>query len=275
MSSKGRGGRGSSTSSKPMPSAAYSVREDLRIQLTKQLMQLREGDGTALTFPSTLSNVERKFVHALADELGLKSKSTGSKKVEGARRITVSKVVEKDSTAKNSEFFLRREAREILMAQFGSAESSTVSREKSDSSRVDDESSAVGKVSYFTPLSAEIPYLEASYARAQDTRASKESFERLQTKRTELPAFEHRLAVTTLVKENQIVLISGETGCGKTTQVPQFLFDDPDIGPRAKIVICQPRRLSAMVTAIFIYMIAYCQYSFTHSELGCRYEDSL
>ena len=34
--------------------------------------------------------------------------------------------------------------------------------------------------------------------------------------------------------------------CGKTTQVPQFIFDDPEIGPTCKIAITQPRRLSAM-----------------------------
>lgn len=34
--------------------------------------------------------------------------------------------------------------------------------------------------------------------------------------------------------------------CGKTTQVPQFIFDDPEIGPSAKIAVTQPRRLSAI-----------------------------
>jgi HrpA-like RNA helicase len=28
------------------------------------------------------------------------------------------------------------------------------------------------------------------------------------------------------VRASQVVVISGETGCGKTTQVPQFLIDD-------------------------------------------------
>lgn len=33
---------------------------------------------------------------------------------------------------------------------------------------------------------------------------------------------------------------------GKTTQVPQFLLDDPEIGPACRIVVTQPRRLSAI-----------------------------
>lgn len=43
--------------------------------------------------------------------------------------------------------------------------------------------------------------------------------------------------------------MSGETGCGKSTQVPQFLLDDPGIGPGCKIVCTQPRRISAIAVA--------------------------
>ena len=47
----------------------------------------------------------------------------------------------------------------------------------------------------------------------------------------------------------QACLVSGETGCGKSTQVPQFLLDDPGIGPSCKIVCTQPRRISAIAVA--------------------------
>lgn len=43
--------------------------------------------------------------------------------------------------------------------------------------------------------------------------------------------------------------MSGETGCGKSTQVPQFLLDDPAMGPGCKIVCTQPRRISAIAVA--------------------------
>lgn len=38
-------------------------------------------------------------------------------------------------------------------------------------------------------------------------------------------------------------------GCGKTTQVPQFLLDDDEVGPHCRIIITQPRRLSAITVA--------------------------
>lgn len=39
------------------------------------------------------------------------------------------------------------------------------------------------------------------------------------------------------------------TGCGKTTQVPQFILDDPEMGPTCRIIVTQPRRLSAISVA--------------------------
>ena len=54
-----------------------TVREEMRIYFTKQLYQLREEEVHELTFPATLTNIERKFLHKLAEELGLKSRSKG------------------------------------------------------------------------------------------------------------------------------------------------------------------------------------------------------
>lgn len=44
----------------------------------------------------------------------------------------------------------------------------------------------------------------------------------------------------------QVVLIAGETGCGKTTQVPQFILDSEwEKGRQCRVVCTQPRRISA------------------------------
>jgi HrpA-like RNA helicase len=44
--------------------------------------------------------------------------------------------------------------------------------------------------------------------------------------RRKLPAWCLRERIVSTVRASQVVVISGETGCGKTTQVPQFLLDD-------------------------------------------------
>jgi hypothetical protein len=98
-------------------------------------------------------------------------------------------------------------------------------------------------------IDADAAAIRSSYTRAQAERQRKPAYASMQRKREGLPAFVHQDAVTSLIKQEQIVLVSGETGCGKTTQVPQFLLDDPEIGPQCRIVVTQPRRLSAISVA--------------------------
>ncbi|CAL9230322.1 unnamed protein product [Arabidopsis halleri] len=73
-------------------------------------------------------------------------------------------------------------------------------------------------------------------------------------KRKNLPVWVHKEEFLQTLKENQIVLLVGETGSGKTTQIPQFVLEavlneNPSSGPKGKkwLVGCtQPRRVAAM-----------------------------
>ncbi|VDN14702.1 unnamed protein product [Dibothriocephalus latus] len=54
------------------------------------------------------------------------------------------------------------------------------------------------------------------------------------------------------INANQVVVISGETGCGKTTQIPQYILEDAILrgdGSCTRIVVTQPRRISAISVA--------------------------
>eukprot|EP00962_Isochrysis_galbana_P005143 scaffold1408_cov116-Isochrysis_galbana.AAC.3 len=61
-----------------------------------------------------------------------------------------------------------------------------------------------------------------------------------------LPALRHRKELLDALREHAIVVVSGDTGCGKSTQVPQFLLEDDRTN---KIVVTQPRRLAARALA--------------------------
>uniref|UniRef100_A0A3Q3LYH6 ATP-dependent DNA/RNA helicase DHX36 n=1 Tax=Mastacembelus armatus TaxID=205130 RepID=A0A3Q3LYH6_9TELE len=55
-----------------------------------------------------------------------------------------------------------------------------------------------------------------------------------------------------LINSNRVLVVSGETGCGKTTQVTQFILDDHinrGMGSMCRVVCTQPRRISAISVA--------------------------
>ena len=66
-------------------------------------------------------------------------------------------------------------------------------------------------------------------------------------KRKQLPVYEFKDALEKAVRENQVVIVEGETGSGKTTQIPQFLL--PMLAEYGQIACTQPRRVAAMSIA--------------------------
>ena len=44
--------------------------------------------------------------------------------------------------------------------------------------------------------------------------------------RLRLPIANRAAEIVTTVQRHQVVIIKGNTGCGKTTQVPQFILDN-------------------------------------------------
>ncbi|NXA66531.1 DHX36 helicase, partial [Mohoua ochrocephala] len=74
----------------------------------------------------------------------------------------------------------------------------------------------------------------------------------MQRFREKLPSYGMREELVQLINNNRVTVISGETGCGKTTQVTQFILDDHierGLGSTCRIVCTQPRRISAISVA--------------------------
>ncbi|HRH14859.1 MAG TPA: ATP-dependent RNA helicase HrpA [Azonexus sp.] len=64
----------------------------------------------------------------------------------------------------------------------------------------------------------------------------------------DLPVNERRGDIAELIANNQVVIVCGETGSGKTTQLPKICLD-LDLGARGLIGHTQPRRLAARSVA--------------------------
>jgi ATP-dependent RNA helicase DHX57 len=70
--------------------------------------------------------------------------------------------------------------------------------------------------------------------------------------RAALPAASCAPALVAAIMQHQVVLIAGATGCGKTTQLPQFILDaaiDAGRGAAAHLLCTQPRRVAATSVA--------------------------
>ncbi len=70
----------------------------------------------------------------------------------------------------------------------------------------------------------------------------------LREQREYLPAFAVREELLRVIRDNQVVIVIGETGSGKTTQLTQFLYED-GFGKTGMIGCTQPRRVAAMSVA--------------------------
>ena len=67
-----------------------------------------------------------------------------------------------------------------------------------------------------------------------------------------LPAYAMREEVVDCIYQNRVVVISGDTGCGKSTQIPQLVLDkavDMMQGAYCNILVTQPRRISAIAVS--------------------------
>ncbi|CAN0192937.1 unnamed protein product, partial [Hapterophycus canaliculatus] len=81
--------------------------------------------------------------------------------------------------------------------------------------------------------------------------ASRE-FESRRRQRAQLPAAKAKADFLSLARRSQVVLVSGETGCGKTTQIPQFLLEEWEEGTgpdEFRVLVTQPRRIAAVGVA--------------------------
>lgn len=75
----------------------------------------------------------------------------------------------------------------------------------------------------------------------------------IQAQRLQLPVCSEEQPIMEAIMENDVVIICGETGSGKTTQIPQFLYEagyaNEKSGNPGMIGVTQPRRVAAVSTS--------------------------
>ena len=103
-------------------------------------------------------------------------------------------------------------------------------------------------------LEDEIDFIQAlkmpGSAEDQDEKPQMTEYERkrmtLEETKKSLPVYPFRQSLLEAVEEHQVLIIEGETGSGKTTQIPQYLHEAGYTKDGKKIGCTQPRRVAAM-----------------------------
>jgi hypothetical protein len=76
----------------------------------------------------------------------------------------------------------------------------------------------------------------AYYQNLKQTATNRERYRSTLQQRSTLPAYARRKYIMDTIMDNPVTIIMGETGCGKSTQCPQFILDDI---PTSNIVVTQ------------------------------------
>ncbi|XP_076473117.1 putative ATP-dependent RNA helicase DHX37 [Babylonia areolata] len=71
----------------------------------------------------------------------------------------------------------------------------------------------------------------------------------IEAARLKLPISGEEQAIVEMINENAVTIVSGETGSGKTTQVPQFLYEAGYAHGGGLIGVTEPRRVAAISMA--------------------------
>ncbi|KAG2302509.1 hypothetical protein Bca52824_031160 [Brassica carinata] len=91
-----------------------------------------------------------------------------------------------------------------------------------------------------------------SLQQKQENKKKTRKYKDMLKTRTALPISEVKNDILQHLKERDVLVVCGETGSGKTTQVPQFILDDmieSGRGGHCNIICTQPRRIAAISVA--------------------------
>ncbi|KAK2968936.1 hypothetical protein RJ640_003623 [Escallonia rubra] len=224
-----------------------------------KMEQMKGGEEQEMLIQSNFSREDQQILSDMAYQLGLYFHAYNTGKT-----LVVSKVPLPDyradlderhgSTKKEIQMSTETEKRlvNLLSSPRGTVSvdsSSSTSLRGAKQSQVADTTKPVSVVGTDTAkerLSVELKQREENLKACKNAKA-------MMSFREKLPANKVKSEFLKAVAENQIILVvSGETGCGKTTQLPQFILEEEISslrGSDCSIICTQPRRISAISVA--------------------------
>jgi len=191
-------------------------------------------------FPTSLTKEERAYIHKVCALLGIKSRSTRDGQ---SKLITLFKEPVTQSLNKIPELKLSRNTLQIAQAFLHSISSQNEKYLRSQLSNLQlqlsnfdiTKNSRNGKIGLVVP---QVPPL-----------ISNEDDSMIEFRKN-LPVYRFRNEIIDTINQNQMTIITGETGCGKTTQVPQYILEyHQSVNRTCAIIVAEPRRIAAVTMA--------------------------
>ncbi|KAL0271676.1 UNVERIFIED_CONTAM: hypothetical protein PYX00_008692 [Menopon gallinae] len=213
------------------------VSEDVRIAVDVAIKNFLVSELTEMEFPSSLTAEERAYIHKLAYSAGLHSKSRGRK---ANRYITVYKREGSTIVQADAQFQLSPSSRQIIQSLLNKYPLSNKERQdllpQTDRDRIMNPD--------LKEMNKSLGRLPAGIAQIPPAPGY---IEEIQQFKQNLPIWPYRDEIIRTISNNQVCIIEGETGSGKTTQVPQFILENCRLlNKPCRVIVTEPRRIAAV-----------------------------
>ncbi|XP_073317491.1 DExH-box ATP-dependent RNA helicase DExH1 isoform X3 [Primulina huaijiensis] len=224
-----------------------------------KLEQMKIGGGQEMVIRRNFSRDDQQILGDMAYELGLyfcvygKGKALVVSKVplpnyradlderHGSNKKEISMSMETETRVGN----LLNTSKGTTSAGFNSSTSADTVNELSKTVEI-------GRQAPMLEIETGLNELNIELKQKQEKMRESDSVKAMLSFREKLPAFKMKSEFLKAVAAEQVLVVSGETGCGKTTQLPQFILEEEISslrGGNCCIICTQPRRISAISVA--------------------------
>ncbi|VVA90212.1 unnamed protein product [Arabis nemorensis] len=239
--------------------------ESSQIWAGKFLEEFCASGNDSHTFDTSLTNIDRGIIHNMCRKMGLRSKSSGSgdqRCLQIFRRVEIKKRDANEEEKGSGEGKKKSSNKKLKCVSFPPEAKPVLQDLFTRYPPCDGDTTGISLGIYTGHLSNQRKWKDDYFCKPHMSKedilskaaflssklANDKRFGEIYKARANLPIASFRDAIISAVESNQVVLIAGETGCGKTTQVPQYLLDHMWYSKQesCKIICTQPRRISAI-----------------------------
>uniref|UniRef100_A0A182VV52 RNA helicase n=1 Tax=Anopheles minimus TaxID=112268 RepID=A0A182VV52_9DIPT len=209
---------------------SVKIEEDIRISIHRQIdLFLQDENQVEYDFPSDLTNQHRAYIHEYVRNKQLKSKSHG----KGANRyLTICKTGLPDIIHDDAVLNVSPESG-VMLKKIEKCSNLVCKPSK----RLGKGTPTLSHSINVTSTAPSIPPLPTGCAE-------------IHAARNRLPIAQFHEVILRSMQQTQVIIISGNTGSGKTTQVPQYILEEAaQTNQPCRIICTQPRRISAVTVA--------------------------